>query len=64
MIRPYFLDQPLCWTRTPRTDQGRAEQACAIERFVRPFDPQDKIVMVGCGAALGALATLLILGAL
>lgn len=31
MIRPRFLTQPLCWTRTPREMTDRRRYGCAIE---------------------------------
>lgn len=33
MPRPRFLDQPVYWTRTPRSSRSRAEEADPIERF-------------------------------
>ncbi len=64
MPRPPFLDQPHCWTRTPRTDQSRVDQAYAGTKHVNSkMHPADRVVTVASAAALVALAVLMLTGA-
>lgn len=63
-MRPRFLDQPLCWTRTPRDSRSRVEQAYAGVRCSNPrMHPAEKIVTVGSVISLVALVVLMATGA-
>lgn len=63
MLRPYFLDQPLCWTRTPREGRSRVDQAYAGTRHVNPkMHPAEKVVTVASVISLVALVVLMATG--